>query len=287
MPANTREIDDRIQSVKKTKKITLAMKMVSAAKFKRCLSQLTSINNYGESLDKIKKSIEKRLNDSQLPTLLLKNDSPQTAIIVVSSDRGLCGGFNTNLFKAVEDKLAQLHQVDLYLVGNKAHQYFKNKNVTITDSRPSFNDTNGTSADITDYIDALCQAYCQGVYSTVFVMYNEYVSALVSNQKAVQLLPVELPNWTPKKTSQSDFIYESSKPAVLGAFLSKYIQFVYRRALCNSRAAEEGSRMAAMDSASSNANDMIDELTLFYNRSRQSAITTELTEIVAGAASLS
>tara|TARA_Y100001935_G_C17261668_1_gene486773 strand:- start:275 stop:1135 length:861 start_codon:yes stop_codon:yes gene_type:complete len=286
MASNTREIKDRIASVEKTNKITQAMKMVSAAKFKRNIKQLEHIKSYGEGIQTIIESLSKRLFNDEIPNLLKKNESPQVAIIVISSDRGLCGGFNANLFKKVKQVLEKYPQVDLYTIGNKSQQYYKSRNVKIVEARSAFS-SNTPISEINDYMNGFVDSYLKGVYSNVFVIYNEFVSALSSNQVVKQLLPVELPEWNPDEINHSDFIYESSKEASLNQLFETYISYIFSRAIQESFASEEGFRMAAMDSASNNAKEMIQELKLFYNRSRQAAITTELTEIVAGAASIS
>ena len=172
MATNTREIKDRIASVEKTNKITQAMKMVSAAKFKRNLKQLDHIKEYGEGLDNIVASLSKRLFNDDVPDLLNENDSPQVAIIVVASDRGLCGGFNANLFKKVEHLLSQHSQVDLYSIGNKAQQYYKSKDVKVIESSSGFKSTTKTTK-ITAYINNFIESFQKGVYSKVFVVYNE------------------------------------------------------------------------------------------------------------------
>ena len=286
MATNIKEIKDRIDSVEKTKKITQAMKMVSASKFKRNLKQLQNIKEYGEGIEAMITSLSRRLLDDDLPVLIASNESPQVAIIVLSSDRGLCGGFNSNLFKFAQKSFDSNHQVDVYVVGNKAHQFYKSKNVKVVDVRSNFQSSSAMS-EITEYMNVLINSFKKGVYSKVYVVYNEFVSALTSNQVIHQLLPVELPNWKVNATTTSDFIYEPGKKQALNTLFERYIFYRMSRAILESTTSEEGFRMAAMDSASSNAKEMIQDLTLFYNRSRQAAITTELTEIVAGAESIS
>jgi len=286
MATNTREIKDRIASVEKTNKITQAMKMVSAAKFKRNIKQLDHVKEYGEGLESIITSLSRRLFADEIPALLTPNDSPQVAIIIISSDRGLCGGFNANLFKIFRDAMAKHSQVDAYIIGNKAHQHYKSKDVNIVGVQPGFKSTTDLS-EITSYINGFINSYLKGVYSNVYVVYNEFISALASNQVIQQLLPVELKEWDPTNITTSDFIYESDKASSLSQLFETYITYKFTLAVQESLTSEEGFRMAAMDSASNNAKEMIQELTLFYNRSRQAAITTELTEIVAGAESIS
>ena len=284
--ASIKDIEERIVSVKKTSKITQAMKMVAAAKFKRYLVQLNNVKECDELFEVVMQSLSSRLFNDDLPDLLQQNESPQVAFIVLSSDKGLCGGFNSNLFKKINQEMGNHQQVDLYLVGNKAQQFYKSLDVKVVESRSGFKPLEEPEA-LTHYIEGIIQSYKNGVYSKVFVIYNEFVSALSANQVVQQLLPVKLENWDPNVTTKADFIYEPSKMSVLNKLLSRYVDYNFLRAVHESMASEEGFRMAAMDSASNNAKDMIQELTLFFNRSRQAAITTELTEIVAGAASIS
>ena len=284
--ASIKDIEERIVSVKKTSKITQAMKMVAAAKFKRLLVQLNMVKESDELFNDVMQSLASRLFNDDLPDLLQQNESPQVAFIILSSDKGLCGGFNSNLFKKINQEMGNHQQVDLYLVGNKAQQFYKSLDVKVVESRSGFKPLEEPEA-LTHYIEGIIQSYKNGVYSKVFVIYNEFVSALAANQVVQQLLPVKLENWDPNVTTKADFIYEPSKMSVLTTLLSKYVDYNFLRAVHESMASEEGFRMAAMDSASNNAKDMIQELTLFFNRSRQAAITTELTEIVAGAASIS
>jgi F-type H+-transporting ATPase subunit gamma len=286
MATNTREIKDRIASVEKTKKITQAMKMVSAAKFKRNLKVLDQLKGYGNGLDSIISSVSKRLSSDDVPGLLCPNESPQVAIIIIGSDRGLCGGFNSNLFKTAEGFIEKHNQVDVYTIGNKVYQFYKSKNVNVVDSQSGFTAL-GNDSGADQFMNGLVASFKKGVYSKVFVIYNEFVSALASNHVIKQLLPIELPNWTPNTTTTSDFIYETSKPSALNRLFQLYISYAFSRSIQESLASEDGFRMAAMDSASNNAKEMIQDLTLYFNRSRQAAITTELTEIVAGAASIS
>ena len=260
--------------------------MVAAAKFKRLLVQLNMVKESDELFNDVMQSLASRLFNDDLPDLLQQNESPQVAFIILSSDKGLCGGFNSNLFKKINQEMGNHQQVDLYLVGNKAQQFYKSLDVKVVESRSGFKPLEEPEA-LTHYIEGIIQSYKNGVYSKVFVIYNEFVSALSANQVVQQLLPVKLENWDPNVTTKADFIYEPSKMSVLNKLLSRYVDYNFLRAVHESMASEEGFRMAAMDSASNNAKDMIQELTLFFNRSRQAAITTELTEIVAGAASIS
>lgn len=282
-----RDIKQRIVSVKKTKKITQAMKMVAAAKFKRAQRQLGNAKIYGSALTDIASDLATRLEPDELPLLLAPNKSDREAVIIVSGDRGLCGGFNTYIMKAANEYLnaQDKDSVDLYLIGNKGVQHFKKRPYAI----------GKTYTHIVEKIDEpkvatilgpLVNDYLNGKYGKIVLFFNEFISALETKQKQYQVLPVQLDGWDISKVEASDYIYESEKSDVLEEFIKKQLSYSVLQALMESHAAEEGARMAAMDSASDNASEVISDLTLAYNRSRQAAITTELTEIVAGAASL-
>ncbi|MDA1352840.1 MAG: F0F1 ATP synthase subunit gamma, partial [bacterium] len=196
-------------------------------------------------------------------------------------------GFNTYIMKAASQYLNSQPKdsVDLYLIGNKGIQHYKRRHFSISK----------TYSNVVEKIDErkvgtilspLVQDYLNGKYGKIVLFFNEFISALETRQKQHQVLPVELKEWDVSKIQASDYIYESEKSDVLEEFIKKQLSYSVLQALMESHAAEEGARMAAMDSASDNASEVISDLTLAYNRSRQAAITTELTEIVAGAASL-
>jgi F-type H+-transporting ATPase subunit gamma len=280
-----RDIKDRIVSVEKTKKITQAMKMVSAAKFKRHLRALNGLKAYGSGLQHMGSALARRLYNDDLPELMQPSQAKRSAVIVLSSDRGLCGGFNVSVFKALNALMATDESIDLFTIGQKSAQFYAGKSIQCAGSRPGFSITTPLS-ELTAYMEPFIEGFLRGQYGHVRIVYNGFVSALSANQVVQSLLPVTLPDWNPNVVSDADFIYESSKVSALNAFCRKMVMQQFMEGLYNSLVSEEGFRMAAMDSASTNAKEMISELTLFYNRSRQAAITTELTEIVAGAASI-
>lgn len=283
-----RDIKNRIGSVKKTKKITQAMKMVAASKYKRALDKLVDARVYGDSMKGIYGDLISRLEPGDFPALLSKNEAPKQAVIIVTGDRGLCGGFNAYLLKKAMDFLNTLEEnsVDLYLIGNKGIQFFKSRPYSISETYSYILDALSVSH-VQKILNPLVELFVSGRYGGVHLFYNEFVSALSTNQIHSELLPLDLDGWDEhKKLGKSDFIYEPSKASVLESFLQSLIHYKLYQSLLESQAAEEGARMAAMDSATENAGEVIDDLTIQFNRSRQAAITTELTEIVAGAASL-
>ena len=283
-----RDIKGRIVSVKKTKKITQAMKMVAAAKFKRAQNNLEHSKNYGNALQAIIDDMATRMEPDNLPTVFTGNPNAKEVVILVTADRGLCGGFNTNIIKAAQNYITSKKETDLelFIIGNKAAQFFKNKEVTIHEQHTHLGD-HLTSEKIAALIAPVTEKVKNREVGKVTLFFNRFISAITNEQESKQIYPLELKDWEPqKRLENADYIYESGKEQTLNAFAAEYVSYQIYQALLNSQAAEEGSRMAAMDSATSNASDVIYDLSLEYNRSRQAAITTEISEIVAGATSL-
>ncbi|MBT5856127.1 ATP synthase F1 subunit gamma [bacterium] len=286
--ANLREVKQRIVSVKKTKKITSAMKMVAASKFRRAQERVTKAKLYGDALGNMINDLSARLSPNNLPSLLEPGRGTKEAIILITGDRGLCGGFNSNIIKKAKRVIADKKDtdIDLILIGNKGNQQLKNENATIRDSIIGLAGDLITESAIEKIVAPLVTDYINGAYGKITLIYSEFVSVLTTQEVEKQLLPFELKDWPSETVTDADFIYEPSKEAVLEAVITKLIFQIVLQAQLESKAAEEGARMTAMDSATDNASEMIKDLTLLFNRSRQAAITTELTEIVAGAASL-
>jgi len=283
--ANIREIKQRITSVKKTKKITQAMKMVSAAKFKRASHRVNESKAYKRGLESIFADMATRLEEDELPTLFLPNKSKNHCIIIVAGDRGLCGAFNSNVIKKTNEVLASLKKEDinLQLIGNKVIRYYAGKQWEVKRKEANFMEGLDNAKVIT-FFQPIIEQYKKGEIGKVTIIYNEFISALSNETIEKQILPIDLPDWDPqKKLEKADYIYEPGKISVLENLLSKFLQFNLLNALLESKASEEGARMAAMESATDNATEMIKDLSLIYNRNRQAAITTEISEIVAGA----
>lgn len=292
--SNLRDIKQRIGSVKKTQKITMAMKMVAAAKFKRAQDNLKEGQNYADELDRILADLSRRVTMDDLPALATPNNSSKEAVVIIAGDRGLCGGFNSNILKEAHNylKTKSTEEVALILIGNKAALYFKNKEYRIEQVHRNLPKNIDPSV-LNDILDPVIAGYLNGDFGKVSLFYNKFISALANEQTQVAMFPLDVEGSSDDDAStgaasdgESDFIYEPSKAEVLNNLIKSSSLTKLHIGLLNSRAAEEGSRMAAMDSASQNASDVIYQLTLSYNRGRQAAITTEISEIVAGAASL-
>lgn len=285
--AQLRDIKNRIDSVKKTRKITQAMKMVAAAKFKRATEATIKARPYLSTLEGILADFSKRADLSALPQLMVDNNSDTDVVIVISGDRGLCGGFNANIIKFAEKQIkGHLKNPRLTFLGNKGYQFFKNKNMSI-DLHSDISNQIMSVEGIRKILSPLVEKFKKGEIGRVVLLYNEFASAVSTNLIKKQLLPVVLPQSdNTQSEGHSDFFYEPNQDAIIEHSLEEYIYFSVYKALLESKAAEEGARMAAMDAASDNANEMIKSLTLVFNRTRQAKITSEISEIVAGAEAL-
>ena len=290
MSGQLKEVRTRISSVMSTQQITKAMKMVSAAKLKRAQDKIIQMRPYANKLNEIMENIVAG-NEENLSLALAEERPLKKALaIVVSSDRGLCGGFNSNVIKRVnallKGRFSDLEKTDLLFVGKKAYDYFKSRHEhNITDyvnlfAELSFEKTAG----IADYA---ISAFLKKDYDRVVIVYAQFKNAATQDFVAERLLPlVDNDNKKTEDTISKDFIFEPSKEEILNELIPKIVKTKVYKAVLESNASEHGARMTAMEQATENANDLLRELRLSYNRARQAAITTELTEIVSGAAAL-
>lgn len=281
-----KDIRKRIGSVKNTQKITRAMKLVAAAKLRRAQDSIIAARPYANSLEAVVSELASRAGDKAHP-LLEARASKRATIIMLTSDRGLAGAFNSQIIRAVEayveKELSDFTDVSLRIVGRKGNAYFKRRDANIRSYVGS--PTSKTALDLSREIanNAISDFKSEEV-DHVFLVYNEFKSAISQEVVVEQLLPIvpkELPD-----DQVGDFIYEPNKTALLDRLLPMYVDVEVFRALLESVASEHGARMTAMDAATTNASEMIDKLTLKYNRARQAAITTELMEIIGGAEAL-
>lgn len=297
--AQLRDIEDSIQSVVKTKKITQAMKMVAAAKFKRATRASLKAKPYLESFQSILTNLSERIERDELPIhLQQENGSDEELAIIITGDRGLCGSFNTNIIKFAENFLKKHDKpIKLILFGNKGIQYFKKRQWEIQSSI-SLSSIKISAENISNQLEDIINTFEEGKVGKVWFFYNEFASALSSNLVKKQILPINIgvesdhnseettPTNTTITTTESDYFYEPDKMNVLNQVLSELTTYTVFKAILDSQSAEEGARMASMDAATSNAEERIKELSLIYNRTRQTKITNEISEIVAGAEAL-
>ena len=285
--ANLRDIKKRIKSVKNTQQITKAMKMVSAAKLRRAEESVKQARPYAKKMMGVLSSLALRADPSAHP-LLARREVKKVAVLVITSDRGLCGAFNSGIIKKADSFLrlnkTNYESIGLTVVGRKAADHYKRTGGQISKEHTNILYLFGyhTAAEIAGDI---INAYTNEEVDEVYLLYNEYKSALVQEATMERLLPIT-PLEGESEMSAVDYIYEPGKGSILEEILPKHVEIQVYRALLESIASEHGARMAAMDSATRNAKEMIGRLTLYYNRARQATITKELVEIVSGAEAL-
>jgi F-type H+-transporting ATPase subunit gamma len=283
-----RDIKRKITSVKKTQQITKAMKMVAAAKLRRSQERVIAARPYSRKMLSVIASLAARVERAQ-HALLAKREPKKVKLVVLTSDRGLCGAYNTNIIrKAVEaarEFQAQGKEVRINIVGRKGRDFFRKRSQYSLGQ--SWSDIGMINYDKAAAIGkVIVDRFAAGETDEVYLLYNEFKSVIQQKVTLEKLLPVEPPAEADPFTASVDYLYEPSAEAILSSILPKHIEVQVYRALLESQASEMGARMTAMDSATRNAKDMIERLTLKFNKQRQAAITKEISEIVGGAEAL-
>ncbi len=274
---STKDIKNRIRSMESTKQITKAMEMVAASKLRHAQAQILNSRPYFETLYSTICEIVETNTDFSSPYLGRKS-SGKALYIVIAGDRGLAGGYNSNILKLV---MAHCQEKDATIlpIGKKAVDFFRTRNLPLLTER--YVEAAGVSiGDCFSVAKLVSKAYLAGQFDEIHVAYTNFVSVLSQSPATLQLLP--LAQKEGRKASGSDILYEPSAGEVFDAIIPEYLGGVLYGALCESRASEQAARRTAMDSATQNAEDMIADLSLKYNQARQAAITQEITEIVAG-----
>lgn len=274
---STKDIKNRIRSMESTKQITKAMEMVATSKLRHAQAQALNARPYFELLYSTVSELLCSDSSCSSPYLSQKGDS-KTLYIVIAGDRGLAGGYNSNILKLV---MAQLEGKDATVlpIGRKALDFFRSRSIPmLTDSHAVASEV--SIGDCFSVAKLLCKAYLDGQFDRIYVAYTRFVSVLSQTPTTLQLLP--LTQDPDAKAASREIIYEPGQEEVLNAIIPEYLGGLLYGALCESRASEQAARRTAMDSATQNAEDMIADLSLKYNQARQAAITQEITEIVAG-----
>lgn len=285
-----RDIKKRIKTVKNTQKITGAMKLVAASKLRKAQEAITAQRPYAVELGQMLRRVASRTETAEglAPHPLLEVHEPKRVLlVVVTSDRGLCGAFNANIIREAERFVAEeksnFEAIELATIGRKGGDYFKRHMADSVQDHPGiFEDLNFRHA--RDIAEKIAERYVESELDAVYVLFNQFNSAISQSVQVERLLPVvqdELP-----EGPDVEYEYEPTKESVLEQLVPRYVASVLWRALLDSSAAEHGARMTAMDNASRNAKEIVEKLTLQYNRARQSAITMELMDIVGGAEAL-
>jgi F-type H+-transporting ATPase subunit gamma len=287
--ANLRAIRKRIGSVKSTQQITKAMKMVSAAKLKRAQEAIVAARPYARKMREVVQAVAARAGQGAHP-LLTPRETKKIALLVVTSDRGLCGGFNSNLLRAanrfLRENEGKAEEIVLFVVGRKARDFFRRRQVPI---RKEYMNVLGTLSNehAKRIANDLVEGFLAEEFDEVVVAFNEFRSAISQVVRMDNLFPVVFEQAGEDAAAGGiDYLYEPSQQEILAELLPKYVEAQIFRMLLESVAGEHGARMTAMDSATNNAVDMISRLTLQMNRARQAAITKELMEIIGGAEAL-
>lgn len=281
-----RDLRRRIKSIKSTQQITKAMKAVSAAKMRKAQDAVLAARPYSKRIKDVLGRVAVASGGVKHPLLAVR-ESKKVAYVVITADRGLCGGFNSNVIRrATQELKGATAEISLLAIGRKSRDFFQRRGFKIAKQYVGLGeDVNyGTARDIASYV---IDKYSNEEYDEVYLVYSQYFNVLVQKPVMVKLLPAEPPAEEEGADNKKvDYIFEPSPEAVLTELLPKYIENAIYQGLLESKAGEHSARMTAMDNATKNAKDMIAKLTLSMNRARQAQITKEISEIVGGAAAL-
>lgn len=286
--SNARDIRRRIRSVKNTQQITKAMKLVAASKLRRAQEAVNAARPYTKKLGQVLGRVSLAAGGSVNHPLLEIREVKKTAYITITADKGLCGGFNTNVIRLTTAELSKQDHPALIAVGRKGRDYFRRRGTDIVAEYVNVGNNIGfpLAKEVGQYV---IEKYTAGEVDEVYLIFSEFVNTLVQRPVSVKLLPIERPAEDEQAEGEEakgmvSYMFEPNAEAVLGELLPKYVEVSIFRAMLEAKAGEEGARMTAMDSATNNAKEMIDKLTLSLNRARQAAITKEISEIVGGSA---
>jgi F-type H+-transporting ATPase subunit gamma len=289
--ANLKEVRNRIVSVSSTQQITSAMKMVSAAKLRRAQDAVTQMRPYANKLKEILENLSAGLESSE-GVYSKQREVKNVLLVVITSNRGLCGGFNANVIKAANQRIKTQYSgcnVNIMPIGKKAHDFFRKSGYTLegADGGASLNELFEELhfAYVAPVAEKLMRIFANGQYDKIELVYNQFKNAAVQISMVEQFLPV-LPPATHKETKTKDYIFEPSKQFIVADLIPRSLKTQLFKALLDSYAAEHGARMTSMHKATDNAGALIKELKLAYNKARQAAITNEILEIVGGAEAL-
>ncbi|USE36241.1 F0F1 ATP synthase subunit gamma [Endozoicomonas sp. SCSIO W0465] len=285
--AGAKEIRTQISSIKSTQKITNAMEMVAASKMRRAQERMETSRPYAERIRQVVGHIA-NANAEYEHSFMIEREAVRVGYIIVSTDRGLCGGLNINLFKKTIEDMKQWHDrgvdIDLCLVGSKAISFFRSHGGNVVAALNHIGDSPNIE-DLIGGVKVMLDSYDQGRIDRLFVVSNEFVNTMSQTPQVLQLLPL-VPDDDESLKRPWDYLYEPDAKELLDGLLVRYIESQVFQAVVENNACEQAARMVAMKSATDNAGNLIDDLQLVYNKARQAAITQELSEIVSGAAAV-
>lgn len=282
------EIVTKIKSIKSTRKVTTALEMVSASKIKKAQDRMQASRPYTQKVREIIGHLADATSEYRHP-FLKANDSKGVGYIIISTDRGLCGGLNSGLFKKCLTDMSEWqekgHDVQVVTVGNKAANFFKNVDVSMKANISSLGDSPELTG-LVGLVKVMLDAYNSQEIGRLYLVYNDFVNTMTQRPELQQLLPLPVDEHLIKRQVGWDYLYEPDAKEVLDDLLNRYIEALAFQGVLENLASEHAARMVAMKSASDNASDLIKELQLIYNKARQAAITQEISEIVGGAAAV-
>ncbi len=283
-----KEIRTQISSIKNTQKITRAMEMVAASKMRKTKDKMDSTRPYSKKISQIINHLA-HANPEYKHPFLIQRDVKRVGIIVVSSDRGLCGGLNSNLFRLILEKFKEWEskklEIDIAVIGNKGVSFFSGINGNIVGQVTKIGDTPHLQ-DSTGLIKIMLDAFHQKDIDELYLASNEFVNTMTQKPDVEKMLPISATDLEEDLSGHWDYLYEPDAKEVLDVLLARYIESIVYQGVVENNACEQAARMVAMKSASDNAGNIIEELQLIYNKARQAAITQEISEIVSGAAAV-
>lgn len=285
-----KEIRGKIKSVENTKKITKAMEMVAASKMRKAQDRMRSARPYSEKVRNIAANLSQANPEYTHPFLVKQEGAKTIGLIVVTTDKGLCGGMNTNVLRLTTNKIREAEgqgiKVQAVAIGNKGLGFLNRIGAKVVSQAAQLGDTPHLEK-LIGPVKVLLDAYQEGKLDAVYVCYTKFITTMKQEPMMEQLLPLSSDRMQADKGSHSwDYLYEPDAKSVIDELLVRYVEALIYQALAENMASEQSARMVAMKSASDNAGNVIKELKLVYNKTRQAAITTELSEIVAGAAAV-
>lgn len=291
--ASLRDIKRRIEGVKNTRQITRAMKLVAGAKLRKATERATSARPYQEALTRVLQRVALSAGDDLDQDLLIKHENvSRVAIVIFGTDRGLCGSFNTALFRQVVKTLAEQkelgHEVELWMVGKKTPTFFKSRKISADWAKQDIKNTEYMD-NVLELGERLTAKFTSGEVQEVYLAYNAFQSVMIQTPTLSKLLPLSVEVESAEANddeAQIDYKYEPNANVILDTLVPLYLQTIIHQSFLETEAGEHASRMTSMDNATRNASEIVDSLTIVYNRARQAAITTELIEIVSGAEAL-
>jgi F-type H+-transporting ATPase subunit gamma len=286
--AGGKEITTKIRSIENTRKVTAALEMVSASKIRKSQALMNATRPYARMMRRVMGHMSKANPEYRHPFTIEREETKKAGYIIVSTDRGLCGGLNHNLFKLALNQIGEWQdkgvQISLVTLGKKASALFKNLKVEIAAHASDL----GEKPQIEDLIGAvkvMLDAYREGTLDRLYIVYNDFVNTMTQQPTIEQLLPLP-PTDDEEIRDIWDYIYEPDAETLLDTVLVRYIESLVYQSVLENLASEHAARMIAMKNATDNAGELIDDLTLVFNKARQAAITQEISEIVSGAAAV-